>query len=106
MSALPAIGATTALSNTPLVMQLGAPQQPAQVPAGSGFGDILAAGMKHVEGKLSTADDMVRQFALDDTIPVHKVSYALEEARLTVELAMQVRTRLVEAYRELMNMQL
>jgi flagellar hook-basal body complex protein FliE len=31
---------------------------------------------------------------------------ALEDARLSVELAMQVRTRLLEGYRELMGMQL
>jgi flagellar hook-basal body complex protein FliE len=37
-------------------------------------------------------------------VPLHQVTYALEEARLSVELAMQVRTRLVESYRELMNM--
>jgi flagellar hook-basal body complex protein FliE len=62
--------------------------------------------MKQVDEKLATADSLVRQFALDDSVPVHKVTYALEEARLSVELAMQVRTRLVEGYRELMNMQL
>jgi len=49
---------------------------------------------------------MVKAFALDDSIPVHQVTFALEEARLAVELAMQVRTRLLESYRELMNMQL
>jgi len=37
---------------------------------------------------------------------VHQVTLALEQARLSVELAMQVRQRLVESYRELMNMQL
>ena len=49
---------------------------------------------------------MVRRFALGDAIPVHQVTYALEEARMSVELALQVRSRLVEAYRDLMNMQL
>ena len=70
------------------------------------FTDLLAGGMRQVEAKLSHANDLVRQFTLDDSVPLHKVTYALEEARLAVELAMQVRTRLVESYRELMNMQL
>jgi flagellar hook-basal body complex protein FliE len=34
------------------------------------------------------------------------VTYALEEARMAVELAMQVRSKLVDGYREIMNMQL
>ena len=57
-------------------------------------------------GHTSHADELVRQFALDDSVPVHQVTIALEEARLSIELATQVRTRLVETYRELMNMQL
>lgn len=105
MTGVEGIAATTALSTDPIALRLGVMPQ-VQQPSGSGFGDILTAGMKQVESKLATADDLVRQFALDDSVPVHKVTYALEEARLSVELAMQVRTRLVETYRELMNMQL
>ncbi|HEX8263067.1 MAG TPA: flagellar hook-basal body complex protein FliE [Allosphingosinicella sp.] len=79
-----------------------APVQTNQV----GFSDVLASGMRHVEGKLATANELVQRFALDDSVPLHQVTYALEEARMSVELAMQVRTRLVESYRELMNMQI
>jgi flagellar hook-basal body complex protein FliE len=75
-------------------------------PSGAGFGDVLMSGLRSVDSKLETAEQLVRQFAVDDSIPVHQVTIALEQARLSVELAMQVRTRLVEGYRELMNMQL
>jgi flagellar hook-basal body complex protein FliE len=72
----------------------------------SSFGELLAAGMRSVDSQVSQANALVRQFALDDSMPLHQVTFALEEARLAVELAMQIRTRLVESYRELMNMQL
>lgn len=71
-----------------------------------GFGDVLMSGLRAVDTRLETAEQLVRRFAVDDSIPVHQVTIALEQARLSVELAMQVRTRLVEGYRELMNMQL
>ena len=100
-----AVAAVTALTSDPLITRLGAVPM-VQPNVGMGFADILTSGMKQVESKLSTTDSLVRQFALDDSMPVHKVTYALEEARMSVELAMQVRTRLVEGYRELMNMQL
>lgn len=87
-------------------LALTAPVMPAQTAGQAGFGDILASGMRHVEGKLATANELVQRFALDDSVPLHQVTYALEEARMSVELAMQVRTRLVESYRELMNMQI
>ena len=78
--------------------EVGAPAQ--------SFSDLMTAGLRHVESKIDTADGLVRQFAIDDSVPVHQVTIALEEARLAVELAVQVRARLVESYREIMNMQL
>jgi flagellar hook-basal body complex protein FliE len=70
------------------------------------FSSLLASGLHTLEAKIARADGLVRRFALDDSVPVHQVTYALEEARMSVELAMQVRARLVEGYRDLMNMQL
>jgi len=107
MSGLEAIAAATAVSGAapareaaPGFLPAGAPD-----PAGS-FADMLAAGLRSVEAKVETADGLVRQFAVDETVPVHQVTIALEEARLAVELAVQIRARLVESYREIMNMQL
>lgn len=107
MNAIEAIGAMAvpALGGEPVIARLGGVAAAGGAP-GSSFSDILSAGIQQVDGKLSTADSLVRQFALDDSVPVHQVTYALEEARLSVELAMQVRARLVEGYRDLMNMQL
>lgn len=74
--------------------------------AGADFGSLLAQGIGAVDAKVGHADALVAQFAIDDSVPVHQVTIALEEARLSVEFAMQVRARLVEGYKELMNMQL
>lgn len=107
MTGIEAIGAIGPGSGDAAISRLGLAAQvaPAQTPQ-AGFSDILASGMRHVEGKLATANDLVQRFALDNSVPLHQVTFALEEARLSVELAMQVRTRLVESYRELMNMQI
>lgn len=70
------------------------------------FGSILREGLAEMDTKVAHADRMVTQFALDENTPIHHVTIALEEARLAVELTMQVRQRLLEGYRELMNLQL
>ncbi len=70
------------------------------------FSTLLSQGLATMDSKVARADDMVTRFALDDSVPVHQVTIALEEARLSVEFAMQVRQRFVEGYKELMNMQL
>ena len=75
-------------------------------PSGQGFAAMLIDGVNQVEAKARVADDAVRAFALDDGVPVHQVSFALEQARLSLELMLQVRNRMVEGYQALMNMQL
>jgi flagellar hook-basal body complex protein FliE len=102
MSAVPPISAAAVSPLAKVIEQL-----PATQSLGSGnFASLLADGIKAMETKVARADEMVKAFALDDSIPVHQVTYALEEARLSVELAMQVRSRLLDGYREFMNMQL
>jgi len=75
-------------------------------PVDGDFGALLAHGIAAVDARVAHADALVAQFAIDDSVPVHQVTVALEEARLSVEFAIQVRARLVEGYKELMNMQL
>lgn len=100
MSALPPVAAVTA-NTLPSFLS----PAPGAGTAGPSFSSLLQ-GLQSMEAKITRADEMVKQFALDDSVPVHQVTYALEEARLSIELAMQVRSRLVEAYRDLMNIQL
>ena len=106
MSGIEAVAAIGSAAGDPLIARIGLDPSLAAGPAQASFGSILAEGLRSVDAKVASANDLVRQFALDDSVPLHQVTYALEEARLSVELAMQVRTRLVESYRELMNMQL
>ena len=107
MTEIAPIGSLTLESAAPLLNRLGMEAQPsAGAQTGASFASILRSGLESVNDKIATADGLVRQFALDDSIPVHQVTFALEEARLSLEFAMQVRQRLVETYRELMNMQL
>ncbi|MGQ0661099.1 flagellar hook-basal body complex protein FliE [Sphingosinicella sp.] len=108
MTGIEAIAATATSANDPMIARLGMTQvmPAAQGAEASSFGSILTSGLRQVDARVASANYLVRRFALDDNVPLHQVTYALEEARLAVELATQVRARLVESYRELMNMQL
>lgn len=108
MTGIEAIAATGATAGGPMIANIGLSQTPAAVQGadGNSFSSVLASGLRQVDARVETANDLVRRFAIDGSVPLHQVTYALEEARLSVELAMQVRSRLVESYRELMNMQL
>jgi flagellar hook-basal body complex protein FliE len=70
------------------------------------FARMLTNAIADVDQKIQTADAAAQTFAIDDSVPVHQVTFALEQARLSFELMMQVRSRLVDAYQEFSRMQL
>lgn len=74
--------------------------------AGQDFGSMLLANVMHSDASVQAAESAVQAFALDGQAPPHQVMLALEEARMSLHFALQVRNRLVEGYQELMRMQL
>jgi flagellar hook-basal body complex protein FliE len=76
------------------------------VPQSANFEQLLTGGIEAVDQKLRAADAAAAAFAVDDSIPVHQVMFALEDARLNFELMLQIRSRLVEGYQEILRMQL
>jgi flagellar hook-basal body complex protein FliE len=103
---LPHVHAVGAISPVDPVIARG-PEGPAPAPArGTSFSQMLLGGIDHVNQQLTEADAKVAAFALDDTIPPHQVILAIDEARHSLELMLQVRSRLVEGFQEIMRMQL
>ncbi len=70
------------------------------------FGEMLRSGIASVNQQVTQANSVAAAFALDDSIPPHQVMVQLEQAKLSMQLMMQVRARLVEGYQEFMRMQL
>lgn len=79
---------------------------PAAATTQPSFADIISQGIDATATKLAEADRLLARAAIDDSIPLHQVTYALEQARVSFELMIQVRNRLVEASQQMMNMQL
>jgi flagellar hook-basal body complex protein FliE len=79
-----------------------------QAPSTSGqsFAQLLLDGIGRVDQDLKAADAIAARFVVDDSIPLHEVTIALERARLSVELMTLIRSRLVESFQEVMRMQL
>jgi flagellar hook-basal body complex protein FliE len=53
----------------------------------------------------ANAGEMVQRFAAGDRMDVHQVMIALEQASTAMQLTLQVRNKLVEAYQEVIRMQ-
>lgn len=69
------------------------------------FSSFISDGIAQANTNLLEAEQLTRAYALGEDIPIHRVTYALEQARLSLELMLQVRNRLVESYQEIMRMQ-
>jgi flagellar hook-basal body complex protein FliE len=93
-----AIGAISA----PLTMP--ALAAPAAQP-GAGVFDAMVDAVNGLNQQMRTNDQAVQALALGDTGELHQVMMNLEKSRLTFELALQVRNKALEAYQELMRMQ-
>ena len=69
------------------------------------FGDWLVKRFDQVNGKLVDAEHQVQRLAVGDVENLHQVMISMEEAKLDFQLAMQIRNKLLEAYQDVIRMQ-
>ena len=73
---------------------------------GGTFESMVSTQIEKLNGMQAQADSLIQDFASGGTEDLHQVMIAAEEARLSMELAVQVRNKVIEAYKELNNMPL
>lgn len=71
-----------------------------------GFYIYLTEKLNEVNDKQILANEVTNKFIAGEDISVHEVMLATEEAKMSLQLAVQVRNKLLEAYQELNRMQL
>ena len=104
--AMPYLEAVSAIHEPSLVAQAG-PQAVQAAPAGTvGFGQMVSSGLQQVNSQLQAAQADLQSLAAGDTANLHAVMIRMEEGRLSFQLMLQVRNRLLESYQELMRMQI
>lgn len=69
------------------------------------FADWMTKQVSTLNSQLVDADTKVRELALGEAENLHQVMISLEKAKLSFQLAMQVRNKLLDAYQEIMRMQ-
>lgn len=70
------------------------------------FSQMIGEGVSKLDSTLKVADEQIRAMAAGKEVAVHDVMISMEEARMNLMFMVEVRNRCVEAYQELMRMQL
>jgi flagellar hook-basal body complex protein FliE len=72
---------------------------------GPSFADTLAQSLEKVNTLQKEADVAIQDFVTGDTRNIHETMLSVGKADLAFRLTMQVRNKMVEAYQEVMRMQ-
>ncbi len=73
--------------------------------APEGFATHVMREMQQVNQDLLQSEQMLRQVAAGEPVALHTVMIHLEETRLAFQTLVQVRNKVLEAYQDLMRMQ-
>jgi flagellar hook-basal body complex protein FliE len=74
-------------------------------PAAPGFGAAIERGLQQVSALENHTDAVTQSVATGGGAQIHDLMVASTKAQLSVDLLVQVRNRAVEAYQEIMRLQ-
>ena len=74
-------------------------------PAGDSFSSMLGKMVSEVNDQQNTASQSVAALQGGQPVPLHQAVVAMEEANVSFQLMVEVRNRLLDAYQEIMRMQ-
>lgn len=83
-----------------------AAQQPTAPTAADGFGDKIASALQSVSDAEFGADSIAQNIATGGDASVQELMTSMTKAQLSVDLLVQVRNKAIEAYQEIMRMQI
>lgn len=69
------------------------------------FADVLKSSIEKVNGLQNEADQATQDLLVGKDTNIHQVMIAVEKASLSFQMMMQVKNKIVNAYEEMMRMQ-
>lgn len=69
------------------------------------FGDTIKDAVSKVSDMQSNADQVSNKLASGDAVEIHQAMIAMQKASMALQFTVQVRNKVLEAYQEIMRMQ-
>lgn len=70
-----------------------------------GFGEMFKKAIQDVNAAQKESEKLTSQLVTGEVTDIHEVMIASQKASLSLQLTIQVRNKVVEAYQEVMRMQ-
>ncbi|MDD2443968.1 MAG: flagellar hook-basal body complex protein FliE [Desulfotomaculaceae bacterium] len=70
------------------------------------FSKILNNAISKLNNTQVVADNLALELLTGDIQDIHQVTIAMQEAKLSMQLAVEVRNKVIEAYQEISRMQI
>ncbi len=80
-------------------------QETPQVKGSTSFADVLKESISKVSELEKEADTEVQKLAKMESQDIHNTMIAIEKADLSFQMMMQIRNKIINAYEEIMRMQ-
>jgi flagellar hook-basal body complex protein FliE len=81
------------------------PRAPAKAEEGASFGDVLKSAISTANDLQKQSDHEIQKLMTGETQDLHTTMIAVQKADLSFQMMMQVRNKIVQAYQEIMRMQ-
>ena len=92
------------LIHSPLIQNLSVNKQESKNNI-SGFGDLFKQALNEVNNLQNQSDELTTKLVTGEVQDISEVMIASQKANLSLQLTIQVRNKVVEAYQEVMRMQ-
>ena len=86
-------------------LNMAKPAMSIQQPQKTDFLEYASRLYNDANEQINNADIKLKEYAVGETSNIHDVLLSIEKAKLSFELGLQVRNRLLEGYQEIMRMQ-
>ncbi|MBN1571461.1 MAG: flagellar hook-basal body complex protein FliE [Acidobacteria bacterium] len=88
------------------VPEVRVPQKGGNDKSGTGFGEILKDAISTANELQKQSDQEIQKLMTGESQDLHTTVIAMQKADLSFQMMMQVRNKIVQAYQEIMRMQI
>lgn len=74
--------------------------------SGNGFSELLGKSLDNINTYQKVYEDSMVSFIKGEENEVHNVMIAMQEAKLSLQMAVELRNKLIEAYQEISKIQI